>query len=152
MQKQLFSFIALLAIAFLLVSSCSKKDTTPTPKTNTQLISQGTWKFSTATVGGSDASSMIQACQKDNTMVFTSAGTGTVDEGATKCNAADPQTDPFTWNFQSTETILFISTTLFTGGSSSFTLVSLSETQLVVSQGFSVGPGPVQNVVVTFIH
>jgi hypothetical protein len=40
---------------------------------------------------------------------------------------------------------------LFTGGSSDFTLVSLSETQLVVSQNIMVS-GSSQNAVVTFIH
>ncbi|MFI5132717.1 MAG: lipocalin family protein [Chitinophagales bacterium] len=120
-------------------------------KTNTELLTQSTWRFSTATVGGTDVSAFLQTCQKDNILTFVSAGTGTLDEGATKCNSGDPQTTPFTWSLMSTETILHISTVLFTGGSSDFNIITLSETQLVVSQNITVS-GTTQNAVVTFIH
>ena len=122
--------------------------------TKTYYITQSTWKFSGATVGGVDASAFVQACQKDNILTFANIGgnkTGTLDEGATKCNAGDPQTTPFTWAFQAGETQLFISATLFTGGNSTFTLVSLTATQLVISQVITLGGTP-QNAVVTFIH
>jgi len=150
MRKQLLLTISILAIAFLFTGCGKEKDPAPA-KTKTQLLSQATWKFSNATVGGTDVSAFLQTCQKDNILTFAAAGTGTVDEGTTKCNAGDPQTSPFTWSFQSSETILFISATLFTGGNSTFTLVSLSETQLVVSQNVTVS-GTTQNAVVTFIH
>jgi len=140
--------IILLATAFL--TSCNKDDSTP-PKTKTQLLTQGTWRFSAATVGGSDVSAFLQTCQKDNTMTFAAAGTGNVDEGATKCNAPDPQSNPFTWSWQSSETILQVSAIFFTGGSNTFTLVALTETQLVLSQVITVSGTP-QNAVVTFIH
>ncbi len=136
----------------LLIVSCKKNDSTnPTPKTKTDLLAQGSWKFSKATVGGADASSFLETCKKDNIATFAAAGTGTLDEGATKCNAADPQTAPFTWNFKTNETELFISTILFTGGNSTFILVSLSETELVLSQNITVS-GSTQNAVVTFVH
>lgn len=153
MKKVLsLAFMSLLYISLTFVS-CSKDDddNTPAPKTKTQLITQSTWRFSAATVGGSDVSAFLQACQKDNILTFASNGTGTVDEGPLKCNAGDPQTSPFTWNFLSNETQLFISTTLFAGGSSTFNIVTLSETQLIVSQNITVG-GTSQNAVVTFIH
>jgi hypothetical protein len=151
MLKQLQLTSSIIVLAFLFITGC-KKDSTPAPaKTKTQLLTQSTWKFSNATVGGSDVSAFLQTCQKDNTLTFAAAGTGTIDEGATKCNAADPQTNPFMWNFQSSETVLFVSATLFTGGSSTFTLVSLTETQLMVSQNVTVS-GTTQNAVVTFIH
>lgn len=151
MRKQLLLTSFILAIAFLFLPGCEKEKDTAPAKTKTQLLSQATWKFSAATVGGTDVSAFLQTCQKDNILTFVAAGTGTIDEGTTKCNTADPQSNPFTWNFQSGETILFISATLFTGGSSTFTLVSLSETQLVVSQNVTVS-GSSQNAVVTFIH
>jgi hypothetical protein len=44
--------------------------------------------------------------------------------------------------------VLHISTVLITGGSNDFTLVSLTETQLVVSQNYP----PIGTVTVTFIH
>jgi hypothetical protein len=151
MKKQIASLmVCSLAILFLL-PACQKDndDNTPPPKTKTELISQSTWKFSAATVGGADASGYLQACQKDNIYTFVAAGTGTIDEGPLKCNpSSDPQTTPFTWNFASSETMLHISTVLFTGGSNDFTLVSLTATQLVASQNYP----PYGTIVVTFIH
>lgn len=140
------SFLVLLAIVF---QSCKKSSSTP--KTKTELIAQSNWKFSKATVGGTDVSAMLQSCQKDNTLSFQSNGNGTVDEGSTKCNAGDPQTYPFTWSFQSGETILHASAVLFTGGGSDFTIVSLTDTELVGSQNITLN-GNTQSVVVTFIH
>lgn len=149
--------LALLFSTFVFVSfffaSCEKDDDpTTTPKTKTELITQSNWKFKSAFVGTTDYSSNIQACQKDNIITFSSNGNGLADEGATKCNSGDLQTTPFTWNFQTSETILFVSNPLFTGGNNTFQLISISETELVVSQGFSSGPGPIVNVILTFNH
>lgn len=136
----------------LFFAACQKDDDGPAPKTKTQLLTQASWKFSSATVGGTDVSAAFQACQKDNILTLAAAGTGTLDEGPAKCNAGDPQTSPVTWSWLSGETQLNISTTLFTGGSSTFTLVSLTETQLVVSQSITIPPAGAQTAVVTFIH
>jgi Lipocalin-like domain len=153
MRKQRLLWATIAAFVLLAVTGCDKDDDDqPAAKTKTELITTSTWKFSSATVGGSDVSAFLQTCQKDNILTFVATGlTGTVDEGATKCNAGDPQTSPFTWSFASGETQVNISATLFTGGSSTFTLVSLSETQLVLSQNITVG-GTTQNAVVTFVH
>ena len=150
MKKHSFLLIAGFALLLFLLPGC-KKGNSPAPKTNTDLLVQASWKFSSATVGGTDVSAFLQACQKDNILAFASAGTGTVDEGPVMCNSGDIQINPFTWSFQSGETVLFISATLFTGGNSTFTLVTLTETQLVVSQNITVS-GSSQNAVVTFIH
>jgi len=138
----------LLPICFI---TCKKSPDPVHIKTNTELISQSTWKFDKATVSGIDVSSYVQACQKDNIITFLTAGTGTLDEGVTKCSLADPQTSPFTWGFLNNETTLHISTVLFTGGSSDFTIITLSETQLVLSQNITIN-GSTQNAVVTFKH
>lgn len=138
----------------LLFGACKKnhdKDNTPTQKTKTELISTGSWKFSTATVGGANVAAFLQSCQKDNILTFASTGTGTVDEGASKCNAGDQQTSPFTWNFASNETILHVSALFFTGGSNDFTIVEISETKLVGSQTIEFGGTP-QTAIVTFVH
>ena len=150
-KSTLLTFCSLAILFFLL--ACQKEDDNnnnniPAPKTKTQLISQSTWKFSAATVSGVDASGYLQACQKDNIYTFVAAGTGTIDEGASKCNSGDAQSNPFTWNFLSNETMLHISTVLFSGGSNDFTLVSLTETQLVASQNYP----PYGTIIVTFVH
>jgi hypothetical protein len=155
-MKNTFTRTSTLILACsLLFGACKKnndKDNTPAQKTKTELISTGTWKFSSATVGGTNVSAFLQSCQKDNTMTFTATGTGTVDEGATKCNGGDPQTSPFTWNFASNETILHVSAVFFTGGSNDFNIVEISETKLVGSQNIEVGAGGSQTAVVTFVH
>ncbi|MES1216808.1 MAG: hypothetical protein ABUT20_14930 [Bacteroidota bacterium] len=152
MKKQFAFFLIFLATVAIVFPACQKDDNLPVIKTNTQLITQSAWRFSSAKVGGLDVSASLQACQKDNVMTFVSAGTGTVDEGPAKCNpGSDPQTISFTWNFATNETVLHVSTVLFAGGSSDFSLVTLNDTQLVVSQMITVGSSS-QTVVVTFIH
>jgi lipocalin-like protein len=149
-RLNLASFVVL-SISLLFVA-CSKSDSNNNSKTKTQLITQASWKFSAASVNGADVSSLITPCQKDNILTFSATGgTGTLDEGAMKCNAGDPQTTPFTWSFTNNETILHVSTIFFTGGSSDFTIVSLTETQLVVSQIVNIA-GTMQTAVITFIH
>jgi hypothetical protein len=150
MKKQFLPFLVVLGLTLFIFSAC-EKDPVPEPKTKTQLLTQASWRFGAATVGGIDVSGALQACQKDNIMTFVATGTGTVDEGPAKCNVGDQQTIPFTWSFQSGETVINISTILFAGGSNTFNIVALNESQLVVSQTITVGGTP-QNVVVTFLH
>jgi hypothetical protein len=153
MKQQLRFLLVLVSANFFLFSSCNKNDNPPAPKTKTQLLSQGTWKFLSAKVGGTDYSSSLQACQKDNILTFTTAGTGTIDEGAIKCNpVTDPQTSPLTWNFASGETILHVSVSLFSGLGNDFTLISLTETELTVSIVYTPPAGPSLTVVITFQH
>ncbi|HMK26386.1 MAG TPA: hypothetical protein VK483_10175 [Chitinophagaceae bacterium] len=153
MKKQLRFLFVLIAANFFIYSSCNKDDApAPTPKTKTQLMTQSSWKFKSATANGSDASGLLQACQKDNFYIFLAAGTGTADEGLTKCNAGDPQTTNLTWNFANNETMLHISTSLFTNTSNDFTLVSISETELVVSTFYTPPVGAAVLVTITFQH
>jgi hypothetical protein len=129
------------------VNGCSGSESFTIENTKTYYLAKAGWKFSSATLGGFPASSTVQNCQKDNVFTFQTGGNGSMDEGLSKCNAADPQTVSFTWNFAGNETTLHVSTPLFTGGSSDFTIVTLSDTQLVLSQIFSGQP-----LVVTFTH
>ena len=148
MKKQLLSLIPCLAISILLFTKCQKEDSPPPPsKTNTQRMTQSPWKFSAATVSGVNVSGSLQTCQKDNILTFITALTGSMDEGTSKCNSSDPQVNPFNWTFANNETIVHISAVLFTGGINDFNVVSLTDTQLVLSQMINS-----QTVVVTFIH
>ncbi len=146
------SIFAILLLVSLYFPSCKKSSDNTTSKSNTELLTQSSWKFDNAKVSGVDVSAYLQPCQKDNILIFAATGgTGSLDEGATRCNLNDPQTTTFTWNFASNETVLHVSTVLFTGGSSDFTIVTLSDTQLVLSQNITVS-GSTQNAVVTFKH
>lgn len=149
-MKSLNLVTSLVISAAVFFTACSKSDSS-TSKTKTELITQGSWKFSGATVNGVDVSSLLQTCQKDNVLTFSSNGSGTLDEGATKCNSSDPQTDPFTWSFMTNETVLHVSQVFFTGGSSDFTIVTLSDSQLVLSQPITIS-STTQTATVTFTH
>lgn len=148
MKKQLYF---LLAISSFLFIACDKKDdNTPAPKTKTQLIAQGSWSFDKALSGSFDVSSQVPACYKDNVVTFTTALTGTVSSTIT-CTPTDVTPATFTWSFQSGETILALNAPLFPGGTGNFTLVSLTETELVVSQDVNFGGGTA-NVIFHYKH
>ena len=152
MQKKiLYSAISIFFIGSFIVACKKNSDNNNTPKTKTELISASAWKFDNAKVSGVDVSGLLDDCDKDNTATFVSNGSGTVDEGPTKCNSADPQTVSFTWTFENNETTLQATAPLFPGGNGTFTIVTLTDTQLVVSQDITVS-GVTQNAVITFKH
>lgn len=150
MKRQFAILTVILLVVALWLTRCNKDDDTPA-KTKTQLIAQSSWRFSGVTVNGINAAAFIPTCQKDNILTFATNNSGTSEEGLTKCNVGDPPTVFFTWSFQNNETTLFVSATLFTGGSSTFNLVSLTETELVLSQMITLN-GSQQNAVVAFVH
>ena len=105
MKKQILFFVT--AILILSFSSCKKEDDTSNLN---GVISSGSWKLVASTSvtdfsssgGGivtSDLYDLLDECQKDNISTFNANGTGTLDEGATKCDASYPQTteNAFGW-------------------------------------------------------
>ena len=150
-MKHLKSIVAILLFVSIYSSSCQKSSDNTTSKSKTELIAQSSWKFDHATAGSyGDVTSLIPACFKDNVIVFVSGGTGSISEGANVCSPSNAGT--FNWSFQSNETVLHLSTPLISGGSGDFTLVSLTETNLVVSQVMTISPYPSTTVEMTFKH
>ena len=148
MFTQSFRLVTISAITLFLFSTCGKDVKV---KTKTDLITQSSWKFDRATaVGLGDISSQVPACIKDNIYVFASNGTGTINESANVC--APSSAGVFTWSFQNNETMLQLSAALFPGGSSSFTLVSLTEINLVISQLMTISPLPPTTIEITLKH
>lgn len=122
MMKQLTAVI--LATLILFLSACKKDDSVPT---NTDLISRA-WKYTALTaVSGAitvDVLQQMEACEKDNLLRFKSDKTFTDEEGATKCNATDPQIiNSGKWAFNANETKLVLD-------GDSVQIVSLSATKL----------------------
>ncbi len=150
MRKKFIASIACYTAILFAFPACEKEDNNPPEKTKTELISQSTWKFSTAFAGSTDVTANVHACLKDNIVTFNANGTGNVNESTNVCSPS--YAGNFTWSFQSNETVLFMSAPLFPGGSGTFNLVSLTETNLVVSQDMTIPPYPTTNVKVTFIH
>jgi len=138
---------SLIMMAFI-YSNCSKSDPPPPPPSNSELLVRSSWKFKSASAQGiGDVSGNIPACYKDNLNVFVSNGTGSVNESTDICSPSSA--GPFTWSFQANETQLFISTVLFPGGSQTFNFISVSETELRVSQ--TVTPPLSTPLLITFI-
>ena len=136
-----------LVMLIFIFGSCDKSDAPP-PPSNSELLVRSSWKFRSASAAGiGDVSGNIPACYKDNLNLFVSNGTGSVDESTTICSPSSA--GPFTWSFQSNETQLFISTVLFPGGSQTFNFISVSETELQVSQ--TVTPPLGTPLLITFI-
>jgi hypothetical protein len=152
MKKINYLFFNVLIVLSVLSVSCSNKEDTPAPApTKTENITRSPWKFQSASASGTDISSNpLIACFIDNTITFSTALTFTNNEGTVVCSASSPGG---TWSFQSTETQLVLSAPLLPGSSSTFTLVSLNETNLVVSQNVVIAVGsPAIPVTFTFKH
>lgn len=147
MLKQFF--LPLIVTTTFFAAGCSKDDDTP-QQTRTELITQGTWKFESASAMGQDASGFVENCLKDNVITFTVNGTGTVDEATLVC---DPTTaGPFNWAFQGNESQINIDANLFAGSSGLFNIVSLNSTNLVLSQEMTISPFPATTVTITLKH
>ncbi|MBC7875407.1 MAG: lipocalin family protein [Ferruginibacter sp.] len=150
MNKNIFSLLTCFTAILFLSGSCGKDDDPPAP-TKTELITQSTWRFQSATYNGIDVSTSPQlACFIDNTVIFTPTNY-TVSEGSVICSPTTAGTN--TWTFQSGETVLAMGTTLIPGGSGTFTIVSLTSTNLVLQQTATIPPSPTPGtVVLTFKH
>jgi len=127
MKKSLILFLLLASSLF--ISSCKDDEPAQTPKTRTQLLSASPWKLSAAAInpglniGGTiitDFYSQIDACKKDDLVKYESNKTGVYDDGATKCEASDPQSIPFIWTFDLSETKI-------TENGESFDILQLNE-------------------------
>lgn len=155
MKHSYLPFLLFLTIICIVPGCSREKNQDPPPKSKTQYITQGTWKFQAATANGTDISTYPQiACFTDNEITLTAtaagSGTGVINEGAVACSPSTA--GPFTWNFQNNESEIFISTPLVSGGSTVWTINSLNDNNLVISQTMSFPPNPPVLVVITFKH
>ena len=152
MYKSFTTSLFALALVVLFAGSCKKSDTAPLPLTKTQLLSQSSWTFLSATASGTDVTNNAAlTCFKDNIITFSSNGSFTINEGINICSPSTAGS--FTWSFQASETQLVLSAPLIPGGSSTFTLVTLNGTNLIISQNVTIPPSPTAiPVVFTFKH
>ncbi|HYC28565.1 MAG TPA: lipocalin family protein [Chitinophagaceae bacterium] len=128
-------------------------------KSKTELLTQSTWRFDNAALdvdgnGTPDSPvppGFLQSCDTDNTLTFKSDNTGVVDEGATRCDPAGPQTIPFTWTFKDNEQSITLSNVAFGGLNGDVTLKTLNDTQLELHKDINV-LGTAVNVIVYLKH
>ncbi len=150
MKSASFQKFQIAALFFLMIfTACGKKN--PAGEiTKTVLISSSVWKYDTAGIDingdGTTESPLpapydVPACSKDNLITFNSDKTGKVDEGATKCDATDPQTEPFKWEFVNNETEITFSTAIFTGLEGSVKILELTATKFRLSKQVTIPGG-----------
>jgi len=120
-MKMNFKTIGLLSIAILLsMAACKKDDDTSTNPTTTEYLTAGNWKVTSMTIdpgvdfgGGviiTDFFAQFPACTKDDLIRFNTNGSITDDEGATKCDAGDPQTETTgSWSLSADNKMLTVS-------------------------------------------
>ena len=127
--------ILLICCAALVLFSCKKDEKS---KTKTELLTNGSWHVTAYTVDpaidwdgdGTDESNVfpvIDQCIKDDRTTFFADGNGELDEGPTKCDPSDPQSNPITWAFDQTESQLTVQ-------GIQYQIESLTESQLVVKE------------------
>lgn len=156
--------LALILIGFV-AFSCQKDggDDTGGTKTKTDLITSAAWKYDTAAIdlnndGKTDQAlpaGTIENCDRDNTITLKKDGTGTVDEGGSKCNASDPQQTAITWQFKNNETVINIPDTVYGSISGDINILELTDTKLRLMKPIqeSIGGIPVTfYVIVTLKH
>jgi hypothetical protein len=133
--------VTMLFASTLFFVGCSDEanDTTPAPTaaTKTELLTTGTWNAREMTInpgidigGGvilTDIYAQLDACDKDDLTKYNANGTGVYDAGAINCEPDfTPQTSPFTWVFDLTETKII-------EDGESYNITELSETTLKIS-------------------
>ncbi len=85
-----FDLLVLFVISALCLNSCKKGIDGLSDKS--KIIVGKNWKMTAYTIDGVDSyTTLYPPCERDNLHLFTADGKFKVDEGATKCDANDPQ-------------------------------------------------------------
>lgn len=141
--------LVLFVVGLVFIFSCKKNETTPA-KTKTELLASTiskTWKNTKIQVTNeqglsADVTAFQQPCLTDNVVIFFPNKTYEFREGATKCNATDPDLIiKANWAFNADETKFTIDRISFLGENLSnvtFDIVSLSEQTFVSKTNYAV--------------
>ena len=123
----------IISLAFIIMTalfSCKKEDTKPVTKTD--YLTSGTWAV-TDVVSDDDGDGTYEthdfpdfvACYTDNIYTFHSDGKWEMNEGASKCDPGDPQSDTALWQLINNEKDIIL-------GVDTYSIVELSNTKLQV--------------------
>lgn len=115
MKKQTILAVAILGALVISTSSCKKDNENPSPTpapapapTKTQIITSKNWKIVSMDINGTDIMPMMPACEMDNYLSFKTNNDYIENEGATKCDPSDPQTENGRWQFIMNETAILM--------------------------------------------
>jgi hypothetical protein len=142
MKKISFLFAATL---FLFFTPACKKDKDKT-QSKMELLTTGSWKV-TASVSDNDGNGSYEtnefasfsSCFIDNIFTFKTNGQLELDEGPTKCDIMDPQTETVVWQLTNNEANLVVD-------SDTYDITELSTTTFKIKENLSAG----RSSVVTF--
>jgi hypothetical protein len=100
--------IILLCLGIVALGACDKNsEPAPAPPSPTDLLTAKNWRLTTATVTLAGipvpVPGLVGACSLDDYLKFNTNKTVVHDEGATKCDPTDPQTDNGTWSMPSAD-------------------------------------------------
>ena len=152
-------FVLMLAVVALI--SCEKGEDSKSGATKMELITKAAWKYDHAALdvnkdGQVDTdlpAGFVEACDKDNTLLFKANGSGIADEGPTKCDQGDDQSTNFTWSFENDEKNLVFEQSIFSGIDGEVKILALSDTKLELLKEVPAGTfGGTINVIVRFKH
>lgn len=123
----------LLAVLF---TACNKKDKSPS---RSELLTTGSWKI-TASESDNDANGTYETdnyasfndCFKDNIFTFKMGGQAELDEGPTKCDPMDPQTEIASWQLTNNDNNLVVD-------GDTYTILELSTSTLRFKQDLAGG-------------
>lgn len=104
----------LLILTLVILFTSCKKDKEPNVENNLTMLQNKNWKITALTVtpGYSGAASddiyntWMEACDRDNLFRFNTGNEFILDEGPTKCDPADLQTQPGTWGYYDAASML----------------------------------------------
>jgi hypothetical protein len=159
-MKQFAKKAALVILTGAAIVGCQKDDNNNNGgSTKTQLITTGSWKLTSdyidpaVDVNGDGVAdhevfNFYDDCSKDDMLTFKSNGTLTFDEGPTKCDPTDPQSENTTWKFGSNETQLIVGSA---GSEETVQLIELSTTALKIRTSSTVA-GVVYTETMTYKH
>lgn len=120
---KLLKCLFLLVIALTItVTSCKKDEVTKSKK---ELLTSKQWKFTSSKTNG--VANILDACEKDDFVIFSSNGTYTYNPVTIKCSSYDT-IDTGNWTLSSDEKTLSLD-------GDEATIVELTESRLVVSSG-----------------
>lgn len=140
-----FAVLSLLCLGFAACDKDDDDDNNASSKTDTLTASAWTYQdagFDSNRNGSIEQSEsvsllapgLVQSCRADNVLIFKKDNTGTVDEGATKCNGNDAQTTSFNWSFADNESSVVVSNNVFALLNGKSRIVALTSTEFTLSR------------------
>ena len=148
--------LCLILLVIAVFTGCSKDDSTDGEPTRKQLLTTVAWKYVNAGIDANGDGTIdtalpdgtLKDCDKDNTYIFQPDGTGTMNEGATKCDPLNPQTVPFQYSTNPDVTVINFPDTVINGISGDVNVLLLNATNLTLQKSVEVGlPIPVSVIV-----